>query len=96
MTATILLVDDEQQIIDLAQMYLEQDGYNIISANDGAEAIHRVFKDNPDLVVLDLMLPEIDGWEVCKQVRAKSDVPIIMLTARDDDVDKIVGLELGA
>ncbi|MEL6150566.1 MAG: response regulator transcription factor [Chloroflexota bacterium] len=96
MTAKILLVDDEPQIIDLAQMYLEQDGFNIISATDGAEAIHRVFNDSPDLVVLDLMLPEIDGWEVCKRVRAKSDVPIIMLTARDDDVDKIVGLELGA
>ncbi|MEL6272387.1 MAG: response regulator transcription factor, partial [Chloroflexota bacterium] len=70
--------------------------FNIISATDGAEAIHRVFNDSPDLVVLDLMLPEIDGWDVCKRVRAKSDVPIIMLTARDDDVDKIVGLELGA
>lgn len=94
--ATILLVDDEQHIIDLAQMYLEQDGFEIISANDGEEALERIFNDNPDLVVLDLMLPKMDGWEVCKQVRMKSDVPIVMLTARDDDIDKIVGLELGA
>jgi two-component system, OmpR family, alkaline phosphatase synthesis response regulator PhoP len=93
---TVLLVDDEQHIIDLAQMYLEQEGYEIISANDGAAALERIFHDNPALVVLDLMLPEVDGWEVCRRVRARSDVPIIMLTARDDDVDKIVGLELGA
>lgn len=97
--ATILLVDDEQHIIDLAQMYLEQEGYAVTSANDGAAALDRIF-NNPDappaLVVLDLMLPEVDGWEVCKRVRARSDVPIVMLTARNDDVDKIVGLELGA
>lgn len=93
---TILLVDDEQHIIDLAQMYLEQDGFDIISANDGETALHRILDDGPDLVVLDLMLPIMDGWEVCKRVRAQSDVPIVMLTARDDDIDKIVGLELGA
>ncbi len=93
---TILVVDDEHNIIELARMYLEQDGFTVIAASDGRTALARVFADSPQLVVLDLMLPELDGWEVCKQVRARSDVPIIMLTARDDDIDKIVGLELGA
>ncbi len=96
MADTILLVDDEQHIIDLARMYLEQDGYQVISAADGASALRRILDEPPALVVLDLMLPELDGWEVCRRVRAHSDVPIIMLTARTDDVDKIVGLELGA
>ena len=96
---TILVVDDEQNIIDLATMYLEQDGFRVIAAPDGQQALDRIAADGPDLVVLDLMLPKIDGWEVCRRVRAApsaSDLPIIMLTARDDDVDKIVGLELGA
>lgn len=92
----ILLVDDEANIIELASMYLQQEGYNIISARDGRTAIELAERENPTLMVLDLMLPEIDGWEVCKQIRAKSDLPILMLTARDDDIDKIVGLELGA
>jgi DNA-binding response OmpR family regulator len=77
-------------------MYLEQDGFTILTANDGEAALEVVFGKSPDLVVLDLMLPKLNGWEVCKRVRAESDVPIIMLTARDDDIDKIVGLELGA
>jgi two-component system alkaline phosphatase synthesis response regulator PhoP len=93
---TILVVDDEPNIIELARMYLEQDGFAIITAGDGQTALERIEKDQPALVVLDLMLPEVDGWEVCKQTRARSDIPIIMLTARDDDIDKIVGLELGA
>ena len=93
---TILLVDDEQHIIDLAAMYLEQAGYKTTRANDGVTALDAILTGGPDLVVLDLMLPEMDGWEVCKRVRAQSEVPIIMLTARDDDIDKIVGLELGA
>jgi two-component system alkaline phosphatase synthesis response regulator PhoP len=93
---TILMVDDEQHIIDLGTMYLEKEGFTVISANDGQTAINRIFDEQPTLVVLDLMLPQVDGWEVCKQVRAKSDIPIVMLTARDDDIDKIVGLELGA
>ena len=93
---TILLVDDEQNIIDLAKMYLEQEGFRVISARDGETALDRIRRDRPALVVLDLMLPKIDGWQVCRQVRAGSDLPILMLTARDDDVDKIVGLELGA
>ena len=96
MTETILLVDDEQHIIDLAQMYLEQEGFQVSSATDGAVALKRILNEKPGLVVLDLMLPGLDGWEVCRRVRAQSDVPIIMLTARGDDIDKIVGLELGA
>jgi two-component system alkaline phosphatase synthesis response regulator PhoP len=96
MTDTILLVDDEQHIIDLAQMYLEQDGYRVTSATDGAVALQRILAEKPSLVVLDLMLPGMDGWDVCRRVRTQSDVPIIMLTARSDDIDKIVGLELGA
>lgn len=96
MTETILLVDDEQNIIDLARMYIEQEGYATASTNDGNSALMHILNDPPALVVLDLMLPGMDGWEVCRRVRAESDVPIIMLTARDDDIDKIVGLELGA
>jgi two-component system alkaline phosphatase synthesis response regulator PhoP/two-component system response regulator ResD len=93
---TILIVDDEQNIIELARMYLEQAGFNVISAANGATALDLIFGQPPDFIVLDLMLPGVDGWEVCKRVRARSEVPILMLTARDDDVDKIVGLELGA
>jgi len=96
MTDTILLVDDEQHIIDLAKMYLEQEGWKTTSATDGAVALQRILSEKPSLVVLDLMLPGLDGWEVCRRVRAQSDIPIIMLTARSDDIDKIVGLELGA
>ena len=92
----ILLVDDEPHIIELASLYLKQDGFRVISAGDGLAALERVAQDNPALMVLDLMLPRLDGWEVCKRVRAESDLPILMLTARDDDIDKIVGLELGA
>ena len=93
---TVLVVDDEPNIVDLAKLYLEQDGFNVIVATDGEQALALIADESPDLVVLDLMLPKIDGWDVCRQVRAESDLPILMLTARDDDVDKIVGLELGA
>jgi DNA-binding response OmpR family regulator len=93
---TVLVVDDEKHIVDLARMYLEREGFTVEEALDGAEALRKVRSLNPALVVLDLMLPEVDGWEVCRRTRADSDVPIIMLTARSDDVDKIVGLELGA
>jgi two-component system alkaline phosphatase synthesis response regulator PhoP/two-component system response regulator ResD len=93
---TILVVDDEANIIALAKMYLEKEGYRVERAMDGAEALRKVGELQPALMVLDLMLPEVDGWEVCRRVRADSDLPIIMLTARDDDIDKIVGLELGA
>lgn len=93
---TILVVDDEKNIVELARLYLEDAGYVVESAYDGAEALAKIRSLRPALVVLDLMLPELDGWEVCRRVRATSDVPIIMLTARSEDVDKIVGLELGA
>lgn len=96
MSETILVVDDEQRIIDLAKMYLEKEGFRVRSANDGMIALQMILSENPGLVVLDLMLPGLDGWEICRRVRAESDVPIIMLTARSEDIDKIVGLELGA
>ena len=93
----ILLVDDEPNIIQLGKMYLEREGYRIISAGDGQEALDTVREKQPVLVVLDVMLPSLDGFEVCKALRAeKNPVYIIMLTARDDDIDKIIGLELGA
>jgi len=92
----ILVVDDEANIRDLARMYLEKEGFQVITAVSGQQALDEIRHQRPALMVLDLMLPGIDGWEVCRRVRASSDLPIIMLTARDDDVDKIVGLELGA
>jgi len=93
---TILVVDDEKHIVELARLYLEQAGYQVAGARDGQEALTVARRLHPALVVLDLMLPGLDGWEVCKRLRAENDVPIIMLTARSDDVDRIVGLELGA
>src|SRR5437762_13773632 len=77
-------------------MYLTADGFRVETATNGEEALEKARSVRPDLIVLDLMLPEIDGWEVCRRIRRESQVPIIMLTARSDDVDKIVGLELGA
>ena len=92
----ILLVDDESNIVDLARMYLEREGYRVEAAFDGSEALSQAAALQPALIVLDIMLPEMDGFDVCREIRVGSDVPIIMLTARDDDIDKIVGLELGA
>ena len=92
----ILVVDDEANILDLARLYLEREGYRVDEAMDGQQALDKIESLEPALVILDIMLPEVDGFDVCRRVRAESDVPIIMLTARDDDVDKIVGLELGA
>ncbi len=97
MADLILLVDDELSIIQLARLYLERDGFRVISARDGQSALAAVESRKPALVVLDVMLPKLDGFEVCRRLRAKSNpVAILMLTARDDDIDKIVGLELGA
>jgi DNA-binding response OmpR family regulator len=93
---TILVVDDEANIVELARMYLEKEGFRVEVARDGAQALAMVNHRPPTLMVLDLMLPEVDGYDVCRRIRAKWDLPIIMLTARDEDVDKIVGLELGA
>lgn len=93
---TILVVDDEANIVELARLYLEKEGFQVDVAYDGIHALEKIAHRPPALMVLDLMLPGVDGWEVCRKVRIKSDLPIIMLTARDDDVDKIVGLEIGA
>jgi DNA-binding response OmpR family regulator len=95
-SATILLVDDEEAVQKLLAYPLERDGYRVLQARDGLEALERFAREPVDLVVLDLMLPKVDGLEVCKRLRASSTVPIIMLTARDDELDKVVGLELGA
>ncbi len=95
-SATILLVDDEEAVQKLLAYPLERDGYRVVQARDGDEALRRFDENSVDLVVLDVMLPKLDGLEVCKRLRAISHVPIIMLTARDDEVDKVLGLELGA
>lgn len=94
--ATILLVDDEESIQRLLTFPLEKEGFRVLQARDGEEALERFGREAVDLVVLDLMLPKVDGLEVCRRLRAESIVPIIMLTARDDEVDKVLGLELGA
>src|SRR6187401_1138731 len=95
-SATILLVDDEASVQKLLTYPLERDGYRVVQARDGDEALSRFDSENIDLVVLDVMLPRLDGLEVCKRLRAHSSVPIVMLTARDDELDKVLGLELGA
>ena len=93
----VLLVDDEPSIIQLCQMYLEQEGYRVISVGDGKAALEAATDLNPALMVLDVMLPEMDGFDVCRRLRADGNpVLVLMLTARDEDIDKIVGLELGA
>ena len=93
---TILVVDDERHIVDLVRLYLEKEGFAVIAAADGEEALDLHARHDPDLVILDLMLPKIDGFEVCREIRRRGDTPVLMLTARDDDIDAIVGLELGA
>jgi two-component system alkaline phosphatase synthesis response regulator PhoP len=92
----ILVVDDEPKVCDLVRAYLEKDGFEVILSGDGKDAVEKARMLKPDLVVLDLNLPGMDGIEVFRTVRAVSDIPIIMLTARDDEVDKIVGLQIGA
>src|SRR5665647_503583 len=94
--SNILVVDDEKNIVHLARLYLTAEGYRVETAYNGREALAKAKATSPDLVVLDLMMPELDGWEVCRRLRQESDVPIIILTARGDDADKIQGLELGA
>jgi two-component system alkaline phosphatase synthesis response regulator PhoP len=93
---TILVIDDEPNIVGLAKLYLQQEGYQVEGVGNGNDALSKMVTSKPSLIVLDLMLPDMDGFEVCRQIRKKSDVPILMLTARKEDVDKIVGLELGA
>ena len=95
-SSTILLVDDEDSVQKLLAYPLERDGFRVVPARDGEEALARFSEERVDLVVLDIMLPKLDGLEVCKRMRASSSVPIIMLTARDDELDEVLGLELGA
>jgi DNA-binding response OmpR family regulator len=92
----ILVIDDETNISDLAKMYLTKEGFDVITADDGYEGLRMFRTRKPTLIVLDLMLPGVDGLEICRQVRRESGIPIIMLTARGDDIDRIVGLEIGA
>jgi DNA-binding response OmpR family regulator len=96
MSSKILVVDDEAHIVELARLYLTREGYEVEGVGDGAQAIARFGQLNPDLVILDIMLPGSDGLTVCKEIRKQSPVPIIMLTARDEVTDKVVGLEVGA
>jgi len=92
----VLVVDDDVKTVELVRLYLDRDGYQVLTAYDGVEALRLARESYPDLIVLDLMLPDIDGLEVCRTLRHESDVPIIMLTARTTDQDKLTGLDLGA
>lgn len=96
MHGKILVVDDEQPIADILKFNLEKEGHQVICAFDGGEAVRLAFEEQPDLILLDLMLPVKDGMDVCREVRAKLNMPIIMLTAKDTEIDKVLGLELGA
>ncbi len=93
---TILIVDDEQHIVDILVYNLEKEGYNTLQANDGMTAVDIALNQKPDLILLDIMLPKMDGLAVCKRIRHTLNVPILMLTAKDEEIDKILGLELGA
>jgi len=95
-TQKILVVDDEPHIVELVRYNLAQEGYAVLTAHDGSEALSRVRQERPDLVILDIMLPYVDGLEVCRQIRRESSVPIIMLTARGGELERVVGLEIGA
>lgn len=92
----ILIVDDDENICELLRLYLKKDGFETIVANDGRQAVEYAKMHNPDLILLDIMLPLLDGWQVCREIRKSSEVPIIMLTAKGETFDKILGLELGA
>lgn len=96
MNSKILIVDDEKNIVELSRLYLEREGFLTVCAYDGEEAIRLFGKEEPDLVILDIMLPKADGWQVCREIRKISQIPIIMLTAKTDTFDKVLGLELGA
>jgi DNA-binding response OmpR family regulator len=93
---TILLVEDDPTLSDTLRYNLEREGYTVLAAGDGVQALERARRDQPDLVILDIMLPRLDGFSVCRILRQESDIPILMLTARQDEVDRIAGLELGA
>ena len=92
----VLIIEDEQAIVDILKFNFQKEGYKVLEAMDGQTGLDLALSENPDLILLDVMLPKMDGFEVCKKVREKSSVPIIMLTAREEEVDKVLGLELGA
>ena len=96
MPGKILVVDDEASIVNIISFNLKKEGYEVITANDGETGLELALSEKPDLVLLDIMMPQMDGYEVCRKIREKSAVPIIMLTARADEVDKVIGLEMGA
>jgi len=96
MKGKVLVIDDEKPIAEILKYNLENEGFSVLVAYDGEEALRLAFLEKPDIILLDIMLPRIDGFSVCKQIRQKLDVPIIMLTARESEIDKIMGLELGA
>lgn len=96
MDKKILIVDDDPNICELLRLYLEKDGFNTVIASDGEEAVKFAESEKPDLMLLDIMLPKMDGWQVCREIRKKSELPIIMLTAKGETFDKVLGLELGA
>ena len=92
----ILVCDDDRNIAELLRLYLEKEGYTVVIAFDGEEALEKFHAENPDLVLLDIMMPKLDGWQVCREIRKTSNVPIIMITAKGETFDKVLGLELGA
>ena len=92
----ILVCDDDRNICELLRLYLEKEGYAVVIANDGEEALAKFSSENPDLMLLDIMMPKLDGWQVCREVRKKSNMPIIMITAKGETFDKVLGLELGS
>lgn len=96
MAQKILVVDDDLNISELLRLYLEKNGYEVVIANDGRQALERFAEHSPDLVLLDVMLPKLDGWQVCREIRQSSDTPIIMLTAKGEAFDKVFGFDLGA
>ena len=96
MPKKILIVEDEANIRELLRLYLEREGYTVIEAENGVEGIKQWKSEKPDMLLLDVMMPVMDGWTVCKEIRAESDVPIIMLTAKGETADRVSGLEMGA
>ena len=96
MNKKILVVDDEKNIVDILKFNLEKEGYYVLTANDGKKGLETALSEEPELILLDIMMPHLDGFQVCKKIREKSQVPIIMLTARAEEIDKVLGFELGA
>ena len=92
----IMVADDDQNICELLRLYMEKEGFEVVMAHDGEEAVAKFESEKPSLILLDIMMPKLDGWQVCRQIRQKSDCPIIMLTAKGETFDKVLGLELGA